>query len=276
MPTPRTPALALVSGADNRFVLVDARMAELPDDRAAYARELCSHPGADGRPWDGVLILGCADSGAAHARLEIRNRDGSRPEACGNGLRCAAWYLLREGIVPGDRVRLETDAGTREVLLVERAENGRSALLLGSMGPLAWREPDPPVQLEPGERACLAFDLGNPHLILRVADERACDVARRGADLQTHPAFPRGVNVGFLATRDGAHHLRVFERGVGETMACGTNTAAAAAYLMLREGAHSRLDLHLPGGALRVERADGELRLLGPASVLAPQEVRER
>ncbi len=265
---PSNPALVPVSGADNRFVLVDGRGAELPDDRAGFARELCARPGPGGERWDGVLFLTAAGQAGAHARLEIRNRDGSRPEACGNGLRCAAWYLLREGIVAGERVSIETDAGVREVRLVERGADGRSALLLGSMGPLTWREPDPPVELEGGERAGLAFDLGNPHLVLRVADERACDVARRGAALQTHPAFPRGVNVGFLATRDGAHHLRVFERGVGETAACGTNTAAAAAYLMLREGASPPLDLHLPGGALRIERTDDELLLLGPATLL--------
>src|SRR5690606_28468302 len=113
----------------------------------------------------------------------------------------------------------------------------------------------------------LAFDLGNPHVILRVDDEREMDVARRGAALQTHAAFPRGVNVGFLATRGGEHHLRVFERGVGETQACGTNTCAAAAYLTLREGASFPIELHLPGGAMRVEAQRDELLLLGPAEI---------
>lgn len=263
--------LVPVSGADNRFVLVDALGAELPDDLAGYARELCARPGEDGRLWDGALLLSAAGPGGARARLEIRNRDGSRPEACGNGLRCAAWYLLWAGLAEGEGVRLETDAGVREVRLVERHGDGRSALLLGSMGPARASEPAPPVELEAGEREALAFDLGNPHLVLRVEDERACDVARRGAALQAHPAFPRGVNVGFLATRGGVHHLRVFERGVGETQACGTNTAASAAYLMLREGQRSPIEVQLPGGLLRVEEAAGELLLLGPAEVLGSQ-----
>lgn len=279
------PNLAYVSGADNRFVLIDATGAassrtsdasatpldaftpELPSDLAAHARELCARPGPDGRAWDGVLLLTPAASADAHVRLEIRNRDGSRPEACGNGLRCAAWYLIRAGIVAGEHARIETDAGVREVRLVERLANGRAALLLGSMGPARAFDPDPPVALEEGERAALAFDLGNPHLILRVTDERLADVARRGAALQAHPAFPHGVNVGFLATRGGRHHLRVFERGVGETAACGTNTCAAAACLSLREDLQLPLDIHLPGGPLRVEREGEELLLLGPAEI---------
>lgn len=262
-----TPPILPVSGADNRFLLVDGTSHELPSDRAAFARELCARPAANGRLYDGLFLLTRAESAAAHARLEIRNRDGSRPEACGNGLRCAAWYLIRGECANGDVARIETDAGTREVRLVERHADGCSASLLGSMGPARVYEPSPAVELEPGERAALAFDLGNPHVILRVDDEREADVARRGAALQTHAAFPHGVNVGFLATRAGEHHLRVFERGVGETRACGTNTCAAAAYLTLREGAQFPLELHLPGGAMRVESQQDELLLLGPAEI---------
>ncbi len=285
--------LSRVSGAENLFVLVDGLLGPLPADPAALARELCAEPfpagpPADGRLPDGILLLSAPSSADADAALEIRNRDGSRPEACGNGLRCVAWYLLREGRTAAEAARIETDAGLREVRLVdppslpassspradataaaEARDIPRRATLLASMGPPRCSAPDPPLALEPGERDALAVHLGNPHVILRVDDERAIDVPRRGAALQHHPAFPAGVNAGFLATRAGRHHLRVFERGVGETRACGTNACAAAAYLTLREGLTGPLEIHLPGGPLRVEPTHDELLLEGPAEWLA-------
>ncbi|MCB9914507.1 MAG: hypothetical protein H6828_05085 [Planctomycetes bacterium] len=102
--------------------------------------------------------------------------------------------------------------------------------------------------------------------MLHVADERAAPVERVGRALQAHPDFPRGVNVGFLAERDGAWHLRTFERGVGETEACGTNACAAAAWLRARDGRGTH-ELHVRGGVLRVSaNEDDTLSLEGAAA----------
>lgn len=257
----------LVSGAENRFLLFDLRAVEPPEDPAALARRRCAMPVRGGARPDGCLLLHPDATGRA-VRLEIRNRDGSRPEACGNGLRAAALFVFEErGARAGDSLVIATDAGPREVRLVAREGPG-AARLAAELGAAEVFAPHPVPPLETGEGLLGAVRLGNPHLVLAVEDERAVDVDRRGRELQRIPAFPGGVNVGFLARRGGAPRLRVFERGVGETRACGTGAGAAAALLFARGEARAPLEVLLPGGALSVALGRrGELVLEGPARI---------
>ena len=236
----------LYSGAGNRFLLTC-------EDRAGrvwadVAREACSRSTFDDQPADGLLVVEGAHDG--RARMLIFNADGSRPEACGNGLRCVAWHLERTG--HGQVLRISTDAGERRVQVVRR-EEARAQLLaqMGEARELALRAPLPVIQ---GLRSARHLNVGNPHCVLQVEDERIADVERIGRILQTHPDFSEGVNVGFLAVRDAGWYLRVWERGVGETEACGSG-ACAAAMTMTAPG--EEVVIHMRGGPLRVRRDAG-------------------
>ena len=104
-----------------------------------------------------------------------------------------------------------------------------------------------------GDFRAVLVDMGNPHCVLFVDDERTAPVAEVGPLLQRHPRFPQGTNVEFLARRDGEHHLRVWERGVGETLACGSGACAAVAVLRRRDRLDAAVRVELPGGTLQVE-----------------------
>ena len=247
----------LYAGVDNRFLLFET---EEPHEWPSLARALCAEEHFRGARPDGLLIVSRCDE--SDARMVIYNADGGRPEACGNGLRCVGWHLARtRGL---STCSIATDAGPRAVSVEQRA--GEVATLRAEMG--SARELGDIASL-PSQVAGLTargYDLGNPHCILLVEDERVAPVEAVGRALQGHEAFPRGVNVGFLAQREGQWYLRVWERGVGETAACGTNACAAAAFLRERDGADAHT-LLMPGGPLFVSRTpSGSLELRGAAS----------
>jgi diaminopimelate epimerase len=250
-----------VQGLGNDFVLVDARkhgslMA------ADLARQLCDRHLGIGA--DGVLTL-LPSRGDSAARLHVFNADGTVAEMCGNGLRCAARLLLEEG--GSDAVRIETDAG---VLRCEarpgpgdrcatiRAEAGRPTV-------------SPAEKLRVGRRAIRGFPvaLGNPHFVIFEGTDES-EWGQLGPAVERHPRFAPGkTNVEFARpTRDGLE-LRVWERGAGFTLACGTGacaTVAAACSAGFAKPAQE-VAVHLPGGTLWVELApDGsQVFMRGPA-----------
>jgi diaminopimelate epimerase len=276
--------LALLSGAGNAFAVLDATSATLSEDPALLAVALCADRASplfaaalraglmppEGRALDGLLLLLPPQSGG-DCRMVIYNADGSRPAACGNGLRCAARFAREQGLAPSDLVTVETDAGTRRVqLLREHGELRRARATMGTPRVLALRE-----RLDVDGRALRAtlVDLGNPHCVLFVDDERAVDVAQLGARLERHPRFPDRTNVEFAARRGGRIALRVWERGVGETAACGTGACATAVAAAAEGLADLPLEVDLPGGRLGVSwSASGEVELEGPCLVHAAGE----
>jgi diaminopimelate epimerase len=205
-----------------------------------------------------VLVL--TQSDVAAAELAIWNSDGSLAAACGNGLRCAGWLLLRESGLK--EVAIETQTGIRKVS-GETSEGGAERLE-AEVGPVIVERLQDSFPLLEGERAAWRGDVGNPHCVFLVDDVRSEQLSGRGRALQADPAFPGGVNVGYLAEEAGAWRLRVFERGVGETGACGTGAAAAAVVLREALGLSLPLSLELPTGLLTVvELADGGLSVTG-------------
>jgi len=237
----------LLSGAGNLFALVDGRGGDAPDGGgAARWCEAALHVGDQAA--DGLLVL--LESEVATARLVIWNSDGSEAAACGNGLRCAGWYLLREE--GAEEVLIETVTGTRAVR-GEAWETGASELV-AELGEVKVEPITEGLDLLEGERAAWRGDVGNPHCVFLVDDVRAPGFEARGAALQTDAAFPDGVNVGYLAEGADGWKLRVFERGVGETGACGTGAAAAAAVLQAALGLTLPVTLALPAGRLKIAR----------------------
>jgi diaminopimelate epimerase len=211
-----------MTGSGNDFVMVDGRVS--PVDRWTSARIAAACDRRSGVGADGLVTLTPEADGV---RMIYWNADGSRAEMCGNAALCATRLAAKLGMAPRSDVRLLTDAGVVE----SRVADGEQAeiRLPDSLVPT----PVPSVSLAPGERACWLGTVGVPHVIVLVDDVAAVDVHHRGEALRRHPAGgPEGANANFLsAPSAGQMHwrIRTFERGVeGETLACGTGTAAAA------------------------------------------------
>lgn len=250
----------LLSAAGNRFVLIDARAGGAPRDAAALARALCAaKPGSTQRP-DGLLLF-LPPEGAGDARLVIHNRDGTRPEACGNGLRCVGFHLGSRDGAEGER-RIETDAGVRAVT-IDRDE-GERLVVRAELGPARLVERDEWLERGGGRVRATLVDVGNPHCVLFVGDVLAAPVAELGPQLERHPRFPQGTNVEFVAyhREEPTLDMRVWERGVGETQACGTGAAAAALATAERYDLAWPVQVRVPGGALEVS-GDAECVWLG-------------
>ena len=245
-------------GAGNDFVVLDLR-----DGTAPPAADLCRaradrHKGVG---CDQVLTIEPATSPDAVARYRIWNADGSEARQCGNGARCVAAWLARDGAagMADAGFVLESPAGRHRVV---RTAGGRFAVAMGVPAfapqaiPLAgWHEAQDgyAVDIDGTEVRFGAVSMGNPHALVEVDDVASAPVARLGGALQSNPAFPDSVNVGFAERRARDRiALRVFERGVGETLACGSGACAAAAILIRRGAVDRDVTVSLPGGDLRV------------------------
>ncbi len=256
------------SGAGNRFLLVDARGGAderlAPDALGSLVRRMQEH---EFDP-DGLLLL--ESTREADARLTILNRDGTRALACGNGLRCVGLHLAAGGSRTPQPFVVATDAGPRRVEFLgdDSARSPGPARIRAEIGPARLVQAQARVAV--GKRRVVGahVDVGNPHLVLFVEDAEAQEVSELGPALSAHPRFEGGINVGFAQRlAAGGFALRVFERGVGETEACGTGAAAAA----FASGDAFPLEVALRGGVLRVEQGgDGVLWIVGPARKHGP------
>jgi diaminopimelate epimerase len=216
---------------------------------------------------DGVLLR-CAPTGAvpgAAARMRVFNPDGGEPEMCGNGIRIFSRYLAASGLVAETEFTVETLAGAiRPRLLANggvRVDMGRARFrsanvnVSGSPGDVV----DAPIEAM-GQGFRFAFvDVGNPHCIIQVDDPAEFDVLGIGAVLEYHPCFPNRANIEFVRVEDdGSVTMRVWERGVGETQACGTGATAVGAAAVHLGLARSPVTVRLLGGDLLIEVDDVE------------------
>ncbi|MEN1960591.1 diaminopimelate epimerase [Luteimonas sp. MJ246] len=259
-------------GAGNDFVVLDLRDGR-PTPDAALCRLLADrHRGAG---CDQILTIAAPRSADALASYAIWNADGSRSQQCGNGARCVAAWLVRDGAAAADFILDSPVASHR----VRALGDGRFDIAMGAPAfapaaiPLAGFAAAADAYAIDVDGLALrvgAVSMGNPHAVLEVADVDAAPVAALGRALQRHAAFPESCNVGFAQVigRDRIR-LRVFERGVGETLACGSGACAAVAVLARRGrvDAAAGVDVALPGGTLRIYHGvDGGLRMAGPAA----------
>ena len=256
-----------MQGLGNDFVVFDGRTASVALDPARL-RAIADRRSGVG--CDQIIVIGPGADGA-DAGMEIRNADGSFAEACGNGARCIALLLMDES--GRDRVTIDTAAGAIEC---RRAGDG---LIVVDMGParLEWR--DIPLAREmdtleldlgyPDLGPAVAVGMGNPHAVHFVDDAEAVDVAGLGPRIEKHDLFPARTNVEFAeVTGRDRIRLRVWERGVGITLACGTG-ACATAVAAARRGLTGRcVEIALDGGDLHIEwRDDGHVLMTGPAGI---------
>lgn len=259
-----------MQGLGNDFVILEALSRPLSLS-AGQVRHLADRRLGIG--CDQLLVVGPATGPHADFRYGIYNADGSDAEQCGNGVRCIARYLHDSGMTPKRELRLESAAGAIETRLepdgTVRVEMGVPRLEPGQI-PFQAAARAPVYDLEVGAQvvSISAVSMGNPHAVLVVDEVDRAPVDLLGPAIESHPRFPQRANVGFLQVVDPTHaRLRVFERGAGETRACGTGACAAVVAGRLRNLLAEQVTVGLPGGELVVSWA-GEgmsVRMTGPA-----------
>jgi diaminopimelate epimerase len=277
-------------GIGNDYLYVDCFQEKFPDNPAELARRMSDRHrgvGADG------LIFICPSEVAA-ARMRMFNADGSEAEMCGNGIRCLAKYVYDHGIARQQHMKVETGAGVLALdLEIEGQRVQRVRVDMGlpilepSKIPVALpgcSKPDkivnvplaPQIELkdidgwiaESGlEPRMTCVSMGNPHVVLFCQHVRAVPLALVGPPLETHPIFPRRINVHFVEVHSPREvTMRTWERGSGITLACGTGASAVCVAGSLAGRTDRSILAHLPGGDLQLDwSADGHVYMTGPA-----------
>jgi diaminopimelate epimerase len=257
-----------MQGSGNDFILIDDREAGiLEQKKEELARVLCRRKFSVGA--DGVLFICKHTTSSYDMRMRVFNADGSEAEMCGNGIRCFAKYVYEKGIVRKQSIKVETLAGLI-VPEVEVDENGVVTSIRVFMGEREFDRIDEPffVNEQLGEIKLTSLSLGNPHAVVILDSFDGFDVDTVGKAIESHEAFPNKTNVDFVML-NGKNEIsvRTYERGVGETLSCGTGSTASV--LTLNKLGYVNLNepviVHTKGGDLIVElKAEGAY-LTGPA-----------
>ena len=267
-----------MQGAGNDYVVIGPRHPAC--DWSRLAVRMCDRHYGVGA--DGLLIVGPSE--AADFRMRMFNPDGSEAEMCGNGIRCFAKYVIDEGLAPGERTDLaiETQAGLHAVSA--RIEGGAVSSVRVGMGtprfaaeqiPVAAsgleRVVDHPLDVDGDRFLVTCLSVGNPHAVTFV-DRPVVELPleRIGPIVEHHPFFPNRVNFEVVQVHDRARmSVRVWERGVGETLACGTGACAVAVAARVKGLTDGAVEIALPGGTLQVEwDGKGEVWMEGPAETV--------
>lgn len=267
-------------GLGNDYIYIDEFLSSAPADVPAAARRVSDrHTGIGG---DGLILIQPCDG--ADCAMRMFNADGSEGRMCGNAIRCIAYYMLlrHPDRCTGDAVRIQTRSGLR-VVTAQRDAQSHIALLRADMDAPGLSAESIPVLSDTPQDVTVPFgaqtahgvcvSMGSPHVVLFVdGDPMALDIARVGSAIEHHPLFPERVNVEFVRVLDdGSLQMRVWERGSGETMACGTGACATAVAAMLTGRVSGRTaTVHLRGGDLIIEwnEENGRVYMTGPAAIV--------
>ena len=264
-------------GFGNDFVIVDCRTQPVVLSAARIAQVGDRHFGVG---FDQLLTIEPARDSACAFGYVIYNADGSRAMQCGNGVRCVAAWLRRAGSLGAGTARLQSPSGPVAVELLDGGD------VRVDMGVPRFAPADIPLTLSQGDPFRLriadadvefgAVSMGNPHALIEVADVASAPLESLGAALSTNVHFPQGCNVGFAQVLDRAHiRLRVWERGAGATLACGSGACAAVAILRRRGKLDNGVAVELPGGTLQIQ-CDGQgepVWMRGPAAFVFEGEI---
>jgi len=267
-------AFLKMHGAGNKIVVVDQRGTDAIPPSVETLRKLSDPERGPG--FDQLMWVAAPQDPSMSASYRVFNADGSEVEQCGNGVRCVAWMLARDN--PVERhFRLESLAGPIEAKVLD------DDTVTVNMGPPEFEPARIPFaademagryDIEVGDETLRAsvLSMGNPHCVLAVADVATVDVKRLGTIIESHSRFPARTNVGFMQVSNRSNiQLRVFERGVGETLACGSGACAAVVAGRQRGLLDDKVSVQLPGGQLVVSwRGDSEaVWLTGDAELIS-------
>lgn len=274
-------------GCGNDYIYVNA-FEEKPEDPAKIAVRVSDRHygiGSDG------LILICP-SEAADFRMEMYNADGSRGQMCGNGIRCVGKYVYDNGLTDKKELTVETPTGVKNLEL--KTEGGRVKTVRVNMGRPAFNPAAVPAVI-PGyvkenilnEQIIIktaeseiqynfsAVSMGNPHAVIRVDNVSGLEIEKTGSLLENHEYFPDRANIEFIEIIDDENiKMRVWERGSGETLACGTGACAVCVISFLNGWTKRKVNIHLAGGDLETEYSEsGEVYMTGPAETVFTGEI---
>ena len=262
-----------MQGCGNDYIYVNC-FAENVEDRPALARKISDrHFGIGG---DGLICIDRSD--VADFKMDMYNADGSHGKMCGNGIRCVAKYVYDNGMTDKTELTVETGSGVKTLQL--QVEDGKVSTVRVCMGSPEFRPAQIPMKAE-GENFIMrpievcgkrwdvtAVSMGNPHAVVFVDNVDWLNLEEIGPAFENHPMFPERVNTEFVQVVD-EHTLkmRVWERGSGETLACGTGSSASLAAAVVCGKSAARVKMLLRGGELELEwnRAENLIYMTGPA-----------
>ena len=269
-------------GCGNDYVYVNGSREAIADPASA-ARFLSDRHFGVGS--DGLILIN--PSQVADFEMEMYNADGSRGEMCGNGIRCVAKFVYDKGLTEKTTITVETLAGIKTLQL--NVSGGQVETVRVDMGTPEFdtrRVPvtfpgkqmlDEPLEVDGSIFRVNCISMGNPHCVIFVdEDVRTIDLPRVGPLFETHPIFPKRINTEFANIIDRSHiRMRVWERGSGETMACGTGACATAVAAILADRCDNSVELQLLGGSLQIEydREADRVYMTGPATTVYDGEI---
>ena len=271
-----------MQGLGNDYVYVNC-MEQMVEDAAETARRVSDRHFGIGS--DGLILICPSDK--ADFEMRMYNADGSRGEMCGNGIRCVGKYVYDYGLTAKTSLSVETLGGIKHLFL--EVEDGKVSLVKVDMGP-AILEPekipvtaegsrvvDEPLQVDGKTFRMTCVSMGNPHAVIYVDDVQGMDLEKTGPSFENHERFPNRINTEFAHVLDrNTVEMRVWERGSGETLACGTGACAVAVASILNGYTEDQVTVRLLGGDLKIEwdREANKVYMTGPAEVVFDGEIR--
>ena len=270
-----------MQGLGNDYVYVDCTRQELPDPEKTARIVSDRHFGIGS---DGLILICPSDK--ADFEMRMYNADGSRGEMCGNGIRCVAKYVYDYGLTDQTSISVETLGGIKYLDLT--VEHGKVSLVKVDMGtpilepsriPVAasgTRVVDEPLEVEGKVYHMTCVSMGNPHAVIFMDDVAGLDLEKIGPSFENHERFPNRVNTEFVKVLDqNTVEMRVWERGSGETLACGTGACAVAVASILNRYTEDQVTVRLLGGDLEIfwDREADKVYMTGPAKVVFDGEI---
>lgn len=261
-------------GLGNDFIIVKVRSFEEAGNLKIYAKSLCNRNFGIGA--DGLVAVG--EDEEAGIFMRIFNADGSEAEMCGNAIRCVARLAYEERMVEKNRILVRTLAGLRKAEIISASDSRVQAVRVDMGEPVLERK-DIPVdgeggvvgvrtRISTGEIEFTAVSMGNPHCVVFVEDVANFPIATLGPEMENHPLFPARTNVEFVQVLNEKEIImRVWERGAGITLACGTGACASVVAAVLNGKTGRQVTVHLDGGDLFIEwnKEDNHVYMTGAA-----------
>lgn len=271
-----------MQGLGNDYVYVDCTKKKLENASEIAVKVSDRHFGIGS---DGVILINASD--VADFEMEMYNADGSRGEMCGNGIRCVAKYVYDYGLTDQTHISVETLGGIKYLdLTVEdgrvrqvRVDMGKPKLLPSEVPVIADGDTviDMPIEVDGTEYRMTAVGMGNPHTVVFMEDVDGLEIEQIGPKFEYHSCFPNRVNTEFVKVLDrNTVKMRVWERGSGETLACGTGACAVAVACILNGLTEETVTVRLLGGDLLIEwdREADKVYMTGPAEVVFDGEIK--
>ncbi len=268
-----------MTGLGNDYIYIDCTKEKDIKNISEMARKLSDRHFGIGA--DGLIVINKADDGKSDFKMRTFNSDGSEAEMCGNGIRCLGKFIHDNHLSDSDKVSIETLAGIKKIKILED-EKGNCNEVIVDMGEPLFQDKNIPYNVYEAFNKDLDLDvkgkqmrftvvsMGNPHAITFVENINNVDINEYGPQIENNPIFPNRTNVEFVEIVDKNNiKVRVWERGVGETFACGTGACAAVVASGLNGYTDENVTVELPGGKLKIEWGkDNHIYMQGPATTV--------